>query len=243
MTQWQAVRLVGVHILKREWIGVVATLIFALYCGFVSGSMIGEYFHKANPPGAIMSLVDLMYIVVYPFFGTIMNRSVMTICREDAYSKRIAVLRALPISFRAILQARLLQSFIMIPIIGGVSLIFQYVLYSKIREALSWTEWLTFTLLVLTYSLIAGTLYFVIESVCNGKQYVIVYTIMMFVVIAVGITINLLGKSLFERVMTFVQSGSATIGWMLALLVLVCVINWLGYNFTLRRIKSRSIML
>jgi hypothetical protein len=239
-TPLQAVRYIVAFLWKRERFGMLFTLIFALYIGGIISLTVDELLGGEGAPESLNGLVDWMYLMMFPGFGLVMNRTTFGMWRGDVYSKRIAHWRSLPIPLSSIIQARLLQSSVMVPIIGAAYILLQYLLSPNLREALSTVQMLENWIVWVFYSYILNALFVLIELGYSGKRYVQFYFAIMGFTAIVTAILTWQGCHVFESVLQLTADGHAWVA-IIPLLILAILATWAGYHITLHRLRVRSI--
>lgn len=240
MSQIQALRIIGTYLVRREWIGAVATLVFALYLGGVISFTIDGLLGEEEIPVSLTGFVDWMYLTMFPCFGLLMNKSVFAMWRDDVYTKRIAHWRSMPIPLSAIIKTRILQSVIMLPVIGGAFILLQYTLAPELRDSVTLGQWFTAGLLWLCFAFIVNAVYIYMELGNNGKRYTLIYLGLMVVTAILVCLLTWQSVHLFSEVLRISKSDQAPV-WIIFLVLLAIIANWVGYHLTLRRVRARSI--
>jgi hypothetical protein len=240
MTSLQAVRHIGSILWKQDRFGILFTFIFALYTGGVTSVSVDEIVGGDELPDVLNGFMDWMYLTIFPFFGLVMNRTAFAMWRDDVYSKRIAHWRTLPIPLSAIVQARLLQSGIMVSIIGAAFLLLQYSISSNLRDTLSPSQMLEVGVIWVCYSYIINALYAIIELGYSGKRYCQFYLSFMGFTAIVTALLTWQGIHVFQEVLKLTADGYA-LAAIIPLLILAALATWAGYHVTLRRLRARSI--
>jgi len=242
MNQRQAVAYIGAYLWKRERFGMLFTLIFAIYLGFVGSGTIDGMLGEEAIPKVLNGILDWMNLAMFPVFGMVMNKSSWGMWRDDYYSKRLAQLRTMPIPASAIVRARMLQSAVMLPIVGGAYLLIPYLISSNLRAYATPLQWIENGILWFMYALIMLAVIIWFELGFTGKQYCLFYFSSM---IFVGITAAILTWQeiyVFREVLNAVKNGY---GWalMLGMAVLAAAAIAIGQKLTTRRIRARSLSL
>lgn len=241
MTSLQAVRHLSAFLWKRERFGILFTFIFALYTGGIISVSVDEIAGGGELPDGMNGFVDFMYLTIFPGFGLVMNRTAFSMWRDDYYSKRIAHWRSLPIPLSSIVQARLLQSGMMLPIIGAAFFLLQYLLSPNLRDTLSPTQLLANGIIWVCYSYIINALYALIELGYNSKRYVQFYLSIMAFMAIVTAVLTWQGTHVFHEVLKLTADNHA-LGAIIPLVILAVLATWAGYHVTLRRLRARSII-
>lgn len=242
LSQTRAICFIASYMIRREWIGVVVTLVFALYVGGFLSLPIDDMLKEAEAPAVLIGTTDWIYLTMFPCFGMVMNKTVFAMWRDDFYTKRLAYFRTMPIPLSAIIQFRIIQSVIMLVLIGSVFLLLQYLLSPSLREAASLSQWFTAGLVWLFFSILVNAAYTYLELGFNGKRYAQMYLAMM---LGLAIVVSLLTWQeihLFLEVLQLAKSDFA-LGWVALFMLLAIAGAWLGYRLTLERVRRRSISL
>jgi hypothetical protein len=176
---------------------------------------------------------------MFPIFGLVMNKSAFGMWRDDYYSKRLAHWRTMPIPIRAIVQARLLQSMLTIPISGTIFLVLQYAMAPHFQDAVSPAQWLEHGLIWGLYALIGNAYYVWLELGFSAKKYVVLYFGFMAVTSIVSIVLAWQKIYLFQGILRLIADGYGGV-MILGLAIIAGLATWGGYRATIRRIKSRS---
>jgi hypothetical protein len=240
LTQRQAVRHLGSYLLRREWIGILVTFLFALYTGGFSSFSVNALVGGEEIPRFMAGIVDWMYLMVLPVFGTIMNKTIFATWRDDVYSKRIAHWLTMPIPPSAIVQVRILQTAIMLPAISLVFFLFQYVLAPELRANVPVTNWLETSVIWMCYSFVISAVYGLAEFGYNGKLYVKVCLGHMLITAVISIVLTSMDVHLFQAVIDFSRNGNMAV-LVGASVMLAVLATWFGYRATLARLRTRSL--
>ncbi|MCD9020591.1 hypothetical protein [Cohnella silvisoli] len=240
MTQRQAVQYICVYLWKRERFGIIFTLLFAIYMGSVISLSIDGNLENKEVPEVLNGIIDWIYLTMFPVFGLVMNKSAFGMWRDDYYSKRMAHWRTMPIPVASIVQARFLQTIVILPVIGICFLFLQYMIAPNLRDAVSPVEWLENGLIWMCYSFIINAMYVLLELGYSGKRYVLGYSGYMGVTAIVTAILTWQGIHLFEEVLRATEEGHAFV-FIIGLGILAVVASWLSYRATINRIRTRSI--
>lgn len=240
MSHRQAIRHIGSYIVKREWLGVLVTFLFALYTGGFMSFSVNSLAGDEELPGYLSGLVDWIYLTMFPCFGLLMNKTAFAMWKEDVYSKRIAHWLTMPIPLSAIVQVRVLQTVVMLPVIGVSFLLFQYILAPELRAAVSMLEWLETGIIWICYAFIIDALYTLVEFGYGGKQNVIFYLAFMAVTLVVTVVLTWQGVHIFQAVLDQTVSGQSAL-FIVLLIIMAVLATWMGYRATLSRLSKRSL--
>lgn len=239
MTQRQAVKYIGAYIWKRERLGTVFTLLFALYMGGVISFSVDEIWGEEEVPRMFNGMIDWIYLTMFPIFGLVMNKSAFGMWRDDYYSKRLAHWRTMPIPVASIVLARFLQSSITLPIIGAVFLLLQYLIAPNLREAVSPLQWLENGIVWFIYAYAVNALYVWFELGFSGKRYVQFYIGFMALMAVVAGILAWQGIYLFQDVLWVIDEGYGA-ALIFGLGIVAIAASWVGYRATINRIRVRS---
>jgi len=240
MTQRQAVKYLGTYLWKRERFGAVFTLIFAIYMGSIISLDIDSTWKEDEFPRVLGGMVDWIYLTMFPIFGMVMNKTSIGMWRDDYYTKRTAHWRTMPIPIAAIVQARYLQTAVVLPIISVVFLLLQYVVAPNLRESISLMQWIENGLIWICYAFIINVLFVLWELGYSGKLYCLFYfgfMLMMSILVAI---LTWQRVHLFQEMLKLTQEGHAPV-IIIGLAITVAAAFWIGNKVTINRIKKRSI--
>jgi hypothetical protein len=239
MTERQAVIYFGAYLWKRERLGIIFTFLFAIYIGATISFSVDGFFGKEEIPRTLYGLIDWIYLTMFPVFGLVMNKSAFGMWRDDYYSKRLAHWRTMPIPIASIVQARFLQSFITLPIVGVVFIFLQYAIAPHLREAVSLAQWLENGVVWLAYAFIVNALYVWLELGFSGKKYVLYYLGFMGLTAILSAVLTWQGIYLFQEALRLIEEGYGA-ALIVGLAVAAIAATWIGHRATVRRIRRRS---
>ncbi|KIL37496.1 hypothetical protein SD71_02360 [Cohnella kolymensis] len=240
MTQRQAIRHLGSYLLRREWIGIVVTFLFALYTGGFMSFSVNGLMSDEKIPEFLNGLVDWIYLTMFPTFGLLMNKTVFAVWKGDVYSKRIAHWLTMPIPRSAIVKVRILQTVIMLPVIGIAFLLFQYILAPELRADISVLQWLGAGLIWMCYAFVIDALYTLFEFGFDGKRNVVFCMAFMVFTVALSVVLTWRDVHLFQAAIR--AAGSEIYPLLTVLLVTTSFMaTWIGYRATLIRLNKRSL--
>jgi len=243
MTEWQAVRYIGVYLWRKERFGVLTTLLFSIYLSFIISTTVDALLDPSDEvPKWLNAMVDWLYLSMFPIFGMVMNQLTWGIWRNDFYSRRLAHWRTMPIPVASIVKARMLQSAIMMPIIGAVFMTVQYAVASHLREEVTPFEWLQVGIAWACYAFAILVVFIWLELGFSGKRYCLYYFGIMFAIVVAAVTLTWRNVFVFQEVLGIVQRGY---GW--ALILGLAVVAGISTAMFLRmaeaRIRVRSLPL
>jgi|GEM_PF-921716 len=243
MNQRQAVAYIGAYLWRRERLGMLFTLLFALYLATINSATIGGLLAgDENVPRTLNGLVDWLNMVMYPIFGMVMNKSSWGMWRDDYYSKRIAQWRTMPIPVASIVWARMLQSAVMLTVIGGVYLLAQYLFTPALREYVTPMQWIENGLIWMCYGATLLSLIILMELGHTGKRYCLVYFGLMIGVGAISIILTWQGFYVFRSVLDIIKDGYGPVV-LVGMAILAAVAIAAGHRLTIGRIRARSLPL
>ncbi len=239
MSKQQAVKYIGAYLWRRERIGLAFTLIFAIYMGTVISLSIDGTMENNEDSRSLNGVIDWIYLTMFPVFGLVMNKSAFGMWRDDYYSRRIAHWRTMPIPVASIVQARFLQTIIVLPVIGVCFLLLQYMIASNLRDTVSPVQWLENGVVWMCYSFIVNAMYVLLELGYSGKRYVQVYLGYMGITAIVSAILSWQGIHLFQEVLRVTEEGHA-FDLIIGLAIVAVAASWVGYKATISRIRARS---
>lgn len=238
MAGWRAVAALTRFELMREWLGIVMTLLFAVYGGVMCGMFLNDLYSEDEIPRTMYAFVDWMYLFTTPALGLLFNRAAWTIHREDSYTKRIAYWRSMPIPLGVILKARFVQGAVLLAVASSIFFLLQYGMASSLREHVAFGQWLANGFLWLCYAAAANALLIWMEMGFSGKMYMICYCGFAALTLIVPILLNMADFHLFERTIEAVLSGQSY--WMLPALAAAIAAVIAGYKVILGVMKRRT---
>lgn len=238
LTGWKAVRKLAGFQWRREWPGLVFTLVFALYVGWLAGMLHGDAAKDRETEMPLSLAVDWLYLLMFPAFGQCMNRTSFRIMREDTHTRQIAYWLTMPIPLQVIVQARLLRSALFVPGFGLLFSFLQYAFAPELRAMLGPGEWLAFSWLWICYGLIVNALLVWLEMGMSGKGYMWTYWGIM---AASGLAVAgtaLAGVAIVGGTIDRIAAGHYEL--LLLSTLLAAAAFAAGYRLTLRRMRHRS---
>jgi len=239
MPRWRAVWKMAGFSWRGEWKGFLLTLALALYVGWLVSMMLGDIMQRDRDSATSLEIVlDWMYLLLFPAFGQCMNRSSFRIMREDVFTRQVAHWRTLPIPLSTIIQARLLRSILLIPVLGVIFVLLQYSVTAEFRELLSPGGWLAFVWIWICYGLAINALLIWLELGCSGKWYMLIYSVVMLVSGLLAGGLKLFDINLVNG--TIDQIAAGHYGWLPAVTLLSALLLFAGYRLTLRRMQHRA---
>lgn len=238
MTDWRAAWKLARFSWRRDWLGMLITCLFGVYVGWWMGVSLDELFNIEGKIPVFDAMVDWMYLAMFPGFGVLMNRTAMGIGREDAYTKRIAHWRTMPIALEVIVKARYMTALLLVPVIGFIFLMIQYGVSGTVNERFKLLEWLAFGLIWMCYALAVNALHVWMELGMSGKQYIAYYWCFAAACAIVSAGMALMDISLLRLTANQVLAGRYA--WIPLSLVLAAAALYAGYRLTLVRMRNRS---
>jgi hypothetical protein len=239
LSQMQAIRYIGTYLAKREWIGALITLVFALYIGGFMSLSVDDLLREKEVPPLLYGMTDWIYVTMFPCFGMLMNRTVFAMWKDDFYTKRLAHFRTMPIPLTAILQVRVLQTVIMLPILGALFLLLQYLLSPALRDTVTIEQWAAAGIMWICFSYVVNAFYMYIELGFNGKRYAQMHFIVMLGLAIVVAVLTWQRVYLFLEVLQAAKSEAVAL-WITFFLLIAVAAMWVSYLLTLRRLRTRS---
>jgi len=243
MTERQAVRYIGTYLWRIERYGMIFTLLFAAYLGIVLGTAVDELVKPDEEHPAIGHiLVEWIYLSMFPIFGLVMNKFSWGLWKDDAYSRRLAHWRSMPIPVSSIVKARMLQSLVTAPIGAIIFMGIQYAIGPSLRDAVTPLEWIGNGAVWTCYAFAILAFIVWLELGFSGKIYCIYYFALMFLLAAISVTLNLLGIHLFMETLELVRQGYAWV--LIAGMAAVAVASLAAFGrLTENRVRGRSLAL
>ncbi|MFB9325653.1 hypothetical protein ACFFSY_06920 [Paenibacillus aurantiacus] len=188
MSSWQGALMLFRHEMRRSWVGVLITIGFFSYFGFILVLVIGDMLSgMQNGEGDAAFPIDFLMLSLLPNMGFIMNRTVFSYWKTNPYTRKLAYWRTLPIGFQSIVLYRMLQLVAMIAIVGIYFFGIEYAFVAEFREMLSFGQYLLFALFWMGYALLVASTYMFAEQCYSGRTYFIVcwcYIVMYALVVA-----------------------------------------------------------
>ena len=226
---------------RMEWLGMLATLGFAVYMGTMMSFIMGDLYGE-EVSGRLPYIVDWLYLVMMPILGSVMNRTVFGIWRSDGYTKRLALLRVYPIPIGVIVGARIVQSILLILVSTAVVLSLIYTLSPELRDAVSAGNWINFGILLICYSLISNLFFVWLEIGHSGRIYLLGYFAWLALVTIAVIASDLLGvdDQAFAAALRWTESDVSAAIWPCGL-ILSSIAIWIGYRWIVGRVGTRSV--
>ncbi|WP_123043209.1 hypothetical protein [Cohnella candidum] len=238
MSGWKAAWAMAMFGWRKEWLGMLFTFLFALYCGGMTGVSLNELLSDPAGSSGMFVMVDWMYLMVFPAFGLLMNRTAFKISRDDVYTKKIAHWRTMPIPLQTIVKARMLNALLMVPIIGLAFLLLQYGVSSALRDRMSLVGWLAAGFVWMCYAFAMNAVLIWLELGCSGKRYVWYYWGFVAACMIVSAILAFGGVHLVRETMIQIDAGHYYI--LPAGLAIAAAALYAGYRLTLKRMRERS---
>ncbi|MFC4099200.1 hypothetical protein [Paenibacillus xanthanilyticus] len=190
MSSWQgAIRLFR-HEMRRSWVGVLITIGFFTYIGFVLTMVLGDLFEgRGAGEELIVFPADFLMLTLLPNMGFVMNRTLFHYWKTNSFTRKIAYWRTMPIGFQSIVLSRMLQLVVMLSLVGVYFFGLEYALVAELREALSFGQYLIFALFWMGYALTFASGYMFAEQCYSGRTYLLVCWgyVMLFALIVWGL--------------------------------------------------------
>ncbi|MBW5445535.1 hypothetical protein GE107_05590 [Cohnella sp. CFH 77786] len=222
---------------RREWPGMVFTLLFALYIGWIVGFTLYALLRERASFSMMHAVVDWMYLMMFPAFGLLMNRTAFAISRDDVYTRKLAHWRTMPIPPETIVKARMLNALLLVPAIGLAFLLLQYFISSTLRDQLTIMAWLAVGFIWICYALGMNAFLIWMELGCSGKRYVWLYWALMGVCMIVSAGLAFGGVHLVRGTIGEIKTGHYY--WLPVSLLFAVSALYAGYRLTLQRLHLR----
>ncbi|RKQ28127.1 hypothetical protein [Oceanobacillus halophilus] len=191
---------------KFQWLGFTATILFTLILGIATAFLLDisaekVFINRDTPYNRL--LLDLIFIGITPSFAAIyMSKPYLSFqtIKDDTFTKRMALLRSLPIPVKVLSASR---TIVMLMTLSILSFIFYGVIYlilvtfpMRFLELMSFLEFVSFIAIWFGYALAVGGMIPYIEYGTSGK----VLHLTPFISIAIFIAIIII-------VYSYVESG------------------------------------
>jgi hypothetical protein len=240
MREWKSAWRMARFGWRRDWPGMLFTLLFAVYggliCGFTLDSIIRN--EETIEIRVLDVITDSMYLMVFPVFGQLMNSTAIFVMRSDIYSKKLAHWRTMPIPLKTIVSARWLNAVLLSIVNGLVYQLMQFAVSPAIREQLSWAGWLGAGFVWFGYSLAIQAAIIWMEMGVSGRRYVVFYWVFVGCCLLLAGALRLFDVKLVRAVMGELQAGHYF--WLAASAAVAAAAMIAGYRLTLRRLRERS---
>lgn len=238
MTGWQAVRTLIAFELKREWIGAVATMLFAGYFGFVFAGLQTPDGEGVDNVVFLTAMRDWIYLFGLPLYGCLMNRTIFAYWKQDPFTKRIAHWRTMPIPPGAIVKARYAQAIVLIALAGSLFMGIPFLIDASVIDPKTQLEWLSVGMIWICYGIIVQTGHIHLELGFSGKTFVLWYMGFCLALGALSTVLAWQRVSLFREVQRLAEE-QPIVAPLIALAVAVLAIGF-GIGRTARRMTRRS---
>lgn len=165
--------------MRRTWISYFATGLFVLFFGLLGSVNVENLFEVEGAGGqreayvaTINSyIVDVYFLAVIPLTaGNFLSRTYLGSWR-DSFSKRLSLLRALPILPEEMVIGRVLNMLPSLILTGPAFFLPVYLLSQGLREQLDPVQYLWFAAVWIGYALLVAGLYMYLEMSVSGKTY------------------------------------------------------------------------
>ncbi|XID92598.1 hypothetical protein ACF3MZ_29785 [Paenibacillaceae bacterium WGS1546] len=239
MNQRRAVQALLIYLWRREWIGQIFTVLFAMYMGLMISQTLGGLLARDEDFSVrFYGLVDWFYLTFTPVLGLPLSKAAWGLWRDDTFSIRLAQWRTMPIPLDAIVKSRMLQSAVLLSVSAAVFILLQYGFSSGIRAAVTPGQWALIGLIWSLYAVVVLALAIWAELGLSGKMYSLLYMGYMVLTAALAILLAWRKVSVFQMVFEAVKNGNGpalAVGFAIAAGLAI----WIGYRLTLRRIGTR----
>lgn len=240
MTQRHAVQALLIYLWRREWIGQIFTVLFAIYMGLMISQTVGGLVGRdADVPVGLYGLVDWFYLTFVPVLGLPMSKAAWGTWRDDPFSVRLAQWRTMPIPLDAIVKSRMLQSALLLIVSNTVFILLQYVFSSGIRAVVTPGQWALVGLFWSLYAAAVLAMAIWAELGLSGKMYCFLYLGHMILTGVLSILLAWRQISVFEKVLETVKNGNGPV-LIAGAAIAAGLAIWIGFRLTVRRIGMRS---
>jgi hypothetical protein len=182
---------------------------------------------------------DFIYLTILPVFGFVLNQTMMRYWRDNAYTKKMAQWRTLPISSRQIALGRIIQLTIVLFAAQLIFFLLQFIMARNLGSEISAGNFTLYALTWFGYSLTMAIGYVYWEVGHSGKTYFffnIIYLCAMLLV-ALGISLMKMDNIVMNSLQA-IEGGS----WWLPILTLSisAAAFWIGVNRIESRLENRT---
>ncbi|WP_248929922.1 ABC-2 transporter permease [Paenibacillus hamazuiensis] len=228
-------------LLRYEWrinrLGSLGTFFMATYIAVVTFPLY-EAAEFPNKP-FLTGVLDFVMLCVVPCFGFFMNQHTFRNMKEDYTARKLAAMRALPITVKQIAGGRLLSAMFLLVPVWLYFFVLMYLLSGWFREK-SWDQLLNYALFWLGYAVFMSVVYLIMEFGLTGRHYFLLCFGCLPVFVVVVLLYRLFGQSLVGDLLTAAGAGNwwPTLGSMLAAAASVA---W-GIRLLIRIVARRSLL-
>lgn len=228
---------------RKQLMPALLTGILFAFLGAVTGTMFLGLGDPSRLHGAARVLgniaADLVTVSMTCTLGFVFTRDYLSFYWSDAFSRRLAFYRKLPVTDKEIVAARYLVFLITLP---PMALCFFAGMYVPVRleHLVTGTEFLQAALLWLGFSLAGGSAFMYMEQGVPGKAYMELSLLAVFIFLLVVVVLNLSGIHLVGGSVVLVRSWG--IGASLAGMAIGGVIAWRVAPLMVRRLASRDLI-
>ncbi|MGO4886600.1 hypothetical protein ACJ2A9_02490 [Anaerobacillus sp. MEB173] len=232
--------------LKAQWIAISLTLLATIFIAIFSSILLDQSVRKLFGDEMMFynhTLLDIIFLVLTPSFAAIfMSRPYLNFqtVKDDPFSKRMALLRSLPIPIPTLSLSRIL-------LMVGTLLMMSFAFYLTITivlpghffELLTPVEYLIFILFWFGYALAIGGINPFIEYGTNGKiLHIVPWAFIVVFFVTVFIFYNLVDQGIVETVLVLIKSH----GWPLAIISLLVGVwgSYIWNKFLTIRLSKRD---
>ena len=187
-----------------------------------------------------MHLLDFVLLFFAQVFGLGFTKFNFTNpFRQDPYTKKVRVLRRMPISCTDIVNARYLQMLVVAVVNTLAFLLPAYMLSSAAQQMIAWPEFLTFCYMIYCFSVAMGSFYVYLELGYSGKRY---FLICLMAIILSILLLVLLVVSHSPLTVWLLQQAVAGYGIMscIAAAIITCGLASLFMHLSNRRLMRRD---
>jgi len=218
-------------------IGFVVTILFYAAYGAMSGMFANDWLSDRDAFTAV--LIDIVVVIFLSMNGFVFCKGYFNnpYWKTDAFTKKLATMRTLPIPAETLAMSRSLQVLLMSPI-STIAFFLAFYLVSDWARALPLSTYLQFVLVWYAFGN-AGSVWFVVEEWSrSGLRYLLSSLYAVFAFFAAGAAITLLTGS--HLTFGLAEAIRRPGGWLwTALAVAVAVGAHVWMRFRLRRVLLR----
>lgn len=215
---------------------VVSSLFFLLYSLFVmlvlDDALLGNQHAKY--------LLDFIMLMFGQVFGLGFSKyNLMNPFRHDPYTKKMRVLRRLPIPSSAIVHSRFVLLLFVAAINTCMLMLPAYLLSEEAKKVVAWPDYFAFTFLLYCFSVVMGSFYVLLETGYKGTRYWLIYSVMVGLTIVVQILLVASQRVLSIWLLT--QPISEWPFWIYAVLTFITAgLVYLLSRWAIRRVMRRD---
>ncbi|MBD2868462.1 hypothetical protein [Paenibacillus arenilitoris] len=238
MDLWKGAWYLAKHELAKDRWRSLFTFAFVLYMLLFSVPLFIDNW-EGEASRRFAWATDFIYLSLLPCLGFIFNKTMASYWKNDAYTKKMAQWRTMPISSRQIALGRLIQ---MAAVLLASQLLFfllQYVILRLSGVELSPVSFILYALFWFFYSITMATAYVYWEIGHTGKIYLIVnfIYIFLFLLVTTALTMFKSGNIIVNSLLA-IEDGN----WWIVLAALAAAVAavFIGVNRMENRLEKRS---